>query len=244
MNQEIGSVIKFHRKRLGLTLTQLQERTGINNGNLSKIERGQQSLTNDSMKSISKALGMSLSELFSAKQSHSDNVLRQNDRTTKPRPHSFVSDFASVDQIPEDEFVSLPSITTSIDAARGGIKIELDDHHPHMFLGSAFRGIVTGNLGALAAHVVGDNTMEPRLFAGDVVVVDMGDTAVPATGGVFCVVMSDATIEFRRLMPYPGNGLRIMCDNDKYPEAVLDARQAQAIHIVGRVKMVRSTAGL
>jgi phage repressor protein C with HTH and peptisase S24 domain len=242
MNQEVGSTIKFHRKRLGLTLTQLQERTGINNGNLSKIERGQQSLTNDSMKAISKALGMSLSELFSAKQSHPEN-LRQNGQT-KPRTHSFVGDFETVDQIPEDEYVTLPSITTSIDAARGGIKIEQDPLRPHLFLGGSFKGIITEHLGALAAHVVGDNTMEPRLFKGDVVVVDMGDVAVPATGGVFCVVMSDSTIEFRRLMPYPGNGLRIMCDNSKYPEAVLDARQAQAIHIVGRVKMVRSTAGL
>ena len=140
--------------------------------------------------------------------------------------------------------MTLPSITTSIDAARGGIKIEQDPLRTHLFLGGAFKGIISEHLGALAAHVVGDNTMEPRLFKGDVVVVDMGDVAVPATGGVFCVVMSDSTLEFRRLMPYPGNGLRIMCDNSKYPEAVLDARQAQAIHIVGRVKMVRSTAGL
>jgi phage repressor protein C with HTH and peptisase S24 domain len=239
MTQEIGSVIKFHRKRLGLTLTQLQDRTGINNGNLSKIERGQQSLTNDSMKAISKAFGMSLSDLFSAQQS----TLRQNAQT-KPRSYPFVSDFETVDKIPRDEFVSLPSITTSIDATRGGIKIEQDHTHAHLFLGSEFQGIVTDNLGALAVHVVGDNAMEPRLFEGDVIVVDMGSTVVPSTGGVFCVVVTDSILEFRRLMPYPGGGLRIMCDNPKYPEAVLDARQAQAIHIVGRVKMVRSTAGL
>jgi phage repressor protein C with HTH and peptisase S24 domain len=242
MNQEIGSVIKHHRKRLGLTLIQLQDRSGINNGNLSKIERGQQSVTNDSLKAIAKGLGMSLSNLFSANQSQIAELGQNGDK--KSHEHKFVGDFETIGQIPEDEFVQLPSITTSIDAIKGGIKIEQDHEHAHLFLGSAFKGIVTKNLGALVVHVVGDDTMEPRLFEGDVVAIDMGDTTIPATGGVFCVVLSDMTIEFRRLMPYPGNSLRIMCDNPKYPEAVLDARQSHGIHIVGRVKMVRSTAGL
>ena len=242
MNQEVGSAIKFHRKRLGLTLTELQNRTGINNGNLSKIERGQQSLTNDSMKAIAKALGMSLASLFSAPMEES-GILRHNAQT-KPLPYVFVSDFATVDQIPEDDFVALPSISIGIDSARGGVKVVQDRARPHLFMGNAFKDIVADNLGDLVVHIVEDDTMEPRLFEGDVAVVDMGNTAISATGGVYCVLMDDETLEFRRLMPYPGKGLRIICDNAKYPEAVLDHRQAQGIHIVGRVKMVRSTAGL
>lgn len=242
MNQEIGSTIKFHRKRLGLTLTELQNRTGINNGNLSKIERGQQSLTNDTMKAISAALGISLSALFSAREAQTDN-LRHNGGT-KSRSHSFVSDFDTVDQIPEDEFVAMGTIQASIDAGRGGIKIDIDNKTPHLFIGSDFQDIALSSTNAVGVHVVADDTMEPRLYKGDVVAVDTGNTAVLATGGVFCVVMDDETLEFRRLMPYPGKGLRIICDNPKYPETVLDARQAAAIHIVGRAKLVRSTAGL
>ncbi len=242
MNQEIGSTIKFHRKRLGLTLTELQNRTGINNGNLSKIERGQQSLTNDSMKAISKALGISLSELFSAREAQAVN-LRHNGHT-KPAEHPFAGDFDSIDQISGDQFVSLPSIALSIDAARGGVKVVQDRAHSHLFTGDPLKSIEFSNLGALAFHEVGDDMMEPRLFKGDIAVVDMEDQTVPASGGVFCVVLDDETVEFRRLMPYPGKGLRIMCDNHKYPEMVLDARQTAAIHIVGRVKIVRSTSGL
>jgi transcriptional regulator with XRE-family HTH domain len=243
MNQEIGSTIKFHRKRLGLTLTELQNRTGINNGNLSKIERGQQSLTNDTMKSIAKALGMSLGDLFSAGQAQTTN-LRHNGAAKPFSKQRFAGDFDSVDQIPEGEFVALPSISTSIDPVRGGVKVGKDNSLPHLFQGEAFKDLAITALDALACHVVADDTMEPRLFAGDVAVVDMGSQGIPATGGVFCVIMDDENVEFRRLMPYPGKGLRIICDNPKYPEAVLDARQAAAVQIVGRVKMVRSTSGL
>jgi phage repressor protein C with HTH and peptisase S24 domain len=246
MNQDIGSVIKMHRKRLGLTLQEMQNRTGINNGNLSKIERGQQSLTNETMKAIAQAFGMNLSDLFSAQKAQGVESFGQNSATTKavPQLHRFVSDFDAIEQIPEDEFVIVGNMTAAIDPVRGGIKIDIDRRHGHLFKGDVFQGLEFSDTSSIGVYVVQDDMMESRLFKGDTVLVDIASTTVPATGGVFCVVLDGETIEFRRLMPYPGHGLRVMCDNPKYPEAVLDHRQASMIQVVGRVKLVRSTAGL
>lgn len=240
-NIEIGQAIRQHRKRLGLTLEEMQKRTGINNGNLSKIERGMQSLTNDSMQSIANAFGIPLSDLFSAQRAQGGFSVQNG--VSKPASHRSVSEFQSLDQIPQDENVAIGTITASLDAARGGVKIGIDDKMSHLFMGSELTGI-TAHPAALGTRAIEDDTMEPRLFKGDVVVVDMQSTEVPQTGGVFCVMLDDENFAFRRLMPYPGKGLRVICDNSKYPEAVLDHRQAMAINIIGRVKMVRSTSGL
>lgn len=245
MNQEIGSVIKFHRKRLNLTLQEMQKRTGINNGNLSKIERGQQSLTNDTMKAIASAFGMSLSDLFSAQKAQ-PTFLGHNSAAGSEvvgNTYRHASDFDSIDQILQDENVAIGTITASVDAARGGMKINIDERDSHLFLGSELHGLKS-KPAALAAHVIEDDMMEPRLYKGDTVLVDTMDTEVPPTGGVFCVILDDENVSFCRLLPYPGKGLRITYDNPKYPEAVLDHRQASAVTIAGRVKMVRSNQGL
>ncbi|MFM0165681.1 LexA family transcriptional regulator [Paraburkholderia sediminicola] len=242
MSQEIGSIIKHHRKRLGLTLLELQKRTGINNGNLSKIERGQQSLTNDSMKAIASALGMSLGDLFSAQHAQPSNLRHNGAAAKAQQPVRFASEYATFDQISEGENVAIGTVSAVVDAARGGVKVEVDEKNAHLFTGGEVRDIesVPSNVGA---YLIEDDLMEPRLYKGDTVLVDLADTQIPPAGGVFCVVMDDE-IAVRRLMPYPGRGLRIICDNPKYPEAVLDQRQALAVHIVGRLKMVRSKQGL
>lgn len=245
MSNEVGQIIRDHRKRLGLTLQELQKRTGINNGNLSKIERGQQSLTNDSMKAIAKAFGMSLPDLFSAQRAQ-PGVLGKNGGADSPRAataHRQAGAFDNIDQIPQDENVAIGTISASTDAVRGGVKIQINEKVSYLFLGSELQSI-SSTPAALGAYVIEDDMMDPRLFKGDTVLVDTTDTTVPVTGGVFCVVLDDENIVFRRLMPYPNKGLRIMCDNQKYPEIVLDRNQALAITIGGRVKMVRSSSGL
>ncbi len=245
MEQNIGAVIRDHRKRLGLTLQEMQKRTGINNGNLSKIERGQQSLTNDSMKRIAEAFGISLSTLFSAQRAQNDILGKNGDAGAAGgnKTYRFASDFDNIDQIEQDENVAIGSISASVDAARGGVKIHINEKASHVFMGADLHGL-NSKPAALGAYLIEDDMMEPRLFKGDTVLVDTFDQEVPVTGGVFCVVLDDENISFCRLMPYPGKGLRITYDNSKYPEAVLDHRQAASITIAGRVKMVRSNQGL
>lgn len=62
---EIKDWLKENRKRQGLTLTELSLKTGINNGQLSRVETGSSSLTLFSTVRIMHVLNLSWSSLFS-----------------------------------------------------------------------------------------------------------------------------------------------------------------------------------
>jgi len=63
-NRYMGACMRAHRRAAGLTLMQLAEKTGIDNGNLSKIERGVRGWPIKVPVSIANALNLSLSDLF------------------------------------------------------------------------------------------------------------------------------------------------------------------------------------
>lgn len=62
--QKIGELIRARRQETGRTLQALQAETGINNGNLSKIERGEQGLSTQSRAIIARALGIPVAQLI------------------------------------------------------------------------------------------------------------------------------------------------------------------------------------
>lgn len=61
---EIGQEIRRRRKALGMTLEDLEALVGIDNGNLSRIERGKQGYTPETLEKIATALGCTVSELY------------------------------------------------------------------------------------------------------------------------------------------------------------------------------------
>lgn len=65
LEESIGAAIREVRQRHELTLAQVSEQTGISRGMLSKIETGQTSAGLDSLARIARALGVSMSMLFS-----------------------------------------------------------------------------------------------------------------------------------------------------------------------------------
>ena len=65
MEEAVGAAIKELRQRHGLTIAQVSEQTGISRGMLSKIENGQTSAGMDTLSRIARALGVSMSMLFS-----------------------------------------------------------------------------------------------------------------------------------------------------------------------------------
>jgi transcriptional regulator with XRE-family HTH domain len=60
----IGKVVRENRTNQGLTIAELAEQSGLSRSMVSKIENGQVSTSLESMVSISRSLGISLSTLF------------------------------------------------------------------------------------------------------------------------------------------------------------------------------------
>jgi len=61
-----GESIRLLRKRMGLTLSQVGERTGLAVSTLSKLEKGNASLSYDKLMALSRAFGVEMSELLDA----------------------------------------------------------------------------------------------------------------------------------------------------------------------------------
>ncbi|MEX3896793.1 helix-turn-helix domain-containing protein [Paraburkholderia sp. JPY432] len=60
----LGKVVKEHRTNQGLTIADLAEQSGLSRSMVSKIENGQVSTSLDSIVSLARALGISISTLF------------------------------------------------------------------------------------------------------------------------------------------------------------------------------------
>jgi transcriptional regulator with XRE-family HTH domain len=71
------------RKQRGLTIEALAKRVGIDNGHLSRIERGEKTPSLGTLMALSKALGTSMAELLGDTVADGDvAVIRQSDRPT------------------------------------------------------------------------------------------------------------------------------------------------------------------
>lgn len=65
LEEAVGAAIRELRQKHGLTIAQVAEQAGISRGMLSKIENGQTSAGTETLARIARALGVSMSMLFS-----------------------------------------------------------------------------------------------------------------------------------------------------------------------------------
>ena len=70
LRESLGAAIRERRKALGYTLSNMSERTGVSLGYLSQIELGKNSASIETLYRICLALGIKMSELFTAVQRH------------------------------------------------------------------------------------------------------------------------------------------------------------------------------
>src|SRR5262245_36984134 len=70
VRESLGAAIRDRRKSLGFTLSNMSERTGVSLGYLSQIELGKNSASIETLYRICLALGIKMSELFTAVQRH------------------------------------------------------------------------------------------------------------------------------------------------------------------------------
>lgn len=64
LERYIGSTIREMRQKLGLTIAEISEQTGISRGMLSKIENAQTATSLETLAKLAQALGISLSAFF------------------------------------------------------------------------------------------------------------------------------------------------------------------------------------
>ncbi|HEY2785088.1 MAG TPA: response regulator [Fimbriiglobus sp.] len=70
LREQLGAAIRERRKALGFTLSTMSEKTGVSLGYLSQIELGKNSASIETLYRICLALGIKMSDLFTAVQRH------------------------------------------------------------------------------------------------------------------------------------------------------------------------------
>lgn len=148
------------------------------------------------------------------------------------------------DELPEGEYVFVPRLNIQLSTGHGREQIDVDliKDKPQAFRADWIRELRLKPAGLASMRVTGDS-MEPRLYSGDAVVVDTADTEV--LDGKAYALWYDGGERIKRLFRLPGGGVRIVSDNrDKYPSIDLSADQCQHVRIIGRVRHVASTRGL
>lgn len=174
---DIGNLIRSTRKAKGWNLEELALRAGTDTGNLSRLERNKQKVSQDLLVNLLSALGLSIADanLFDSLGASHHN------------------------QSPSDaEYAVVKQYLANGDCGDG-----YHNGHVEISDGLAFKRDWLARIGAkaenLAVIYASGDSMEPYIFDGDVVLFDTKDTE-PKHGQVYVVRRPDCSVSIKRLV--------------------------------------------
>ncbi|MGA4113023.1 S24 family peptidase [Ralstonia nicotianae] len=160
---------------------------------------------------------------------------RQRASQSKGYPARPISIYNSLEELPPETTVLITHIDVALSAGNGRETWHIEERQPLPFQADYIRRLDATPKNLVAVKVRGDS-MEPRLFDDDTVVVDKADQRIPAGGGVFALIYAGEML-VKRLFKMPDGSLRVVSDNkEKHDPFVVPTDQLEHIDIVGRVK--------
>jgi len=143
--------------------------------------------------------------------------------------------YESLEELPEESTVLVTRIDVELSAGNGKETWHIEEKEPLPFQADYIRRLDAKPKNLVAVKVNGDS-MEPRLFDDDTVIVDQADKRVPANGGVFALVYAGELL-VKRLLRLPDGGLKVVSDNhERYEPITVPVDQVEHISVIGRVK--------
>ncbi|CAJ0705940.1 LexA family transcriptional regulator [Ralstonia holmesii] len=146
-----------------------------------------------------------------------------------------ITTYENLDELPPETTVLITHIDVALSAGNGRETWHVEEKEPLPFQADYIRRLNASPKNLVAVKVRGDS-MEPRLFDDDTVVVDKADQRIPASGGVFALVYAGEML-VKSLFRMPDGSLRVVSDNkEKHDPFVVPVEQLEHINIIGRVK--------
>lgn len=143
--------------------------------------------------------------------------------------------YESLEELPTESTVLVTRIDVELSAGNGKETWHIEEKEPLPFQADYIRRLDAKPKNLVAVKVHGDS-MEPRLFDDDTVIVDKADTRVPANGGVFALVYAGELL-VKRLFRLPDGALKVVSDNQgRYEPITVNSDQVEHISVIGRVK--------
>lgn len=145
-------------------------------------------------------------------------------------------------QTPEG-YVAIDQYNLKFEAGNGHIQWEIErEEEPRTYSLTYLQRKSIRPQNARRVRVAGDS-MEPTLYDGDSVLIDISDTIV-RDGSVYVLRYGDG-FRIKRLLKRFDASLVLVSDNKKYPEEIVSEEQAaQFITIIGRVRDRSGSGGL
>ncbi|MEF8755967.1 MAG: XRE family transcriptional regulator [Accumulibacter sp.] len=158
----LGKNIRRHRTAQGLTLEQLSERSGVDVGTISALEN-RDSVRSRYASAIARGLGMSVEEL------EHDGPIAAADPTAMAMRHAPTE--------PGDNRLPVRRVRFKISAGISGYEIEYEDGESEpIFMARRWFDQHGYRPDRLLAIKVTGRSMEPSLYDGDLVIVNLDDT--------------------------------------------------------------------
>ena len=244
----IHATIRSHRLRLGMTEQQLADRVGVTRAAVQQWEReGGTAPRRSKQQDVANALEISLAELLGAAPPAGEIAATHGEML--PTPATWVG--APVRALaegedPGDGYVQIPEYKVRFAAGNGRTALfdEIEGAKPRTYRVEWFAtaGINPANAKCFKVH--GDS-MEPMLFDGDSVLVNLAEASI-LNGKVYALRYGDE-LRIKRCYKRLDGGLVLRSDNPSFlprDEEISAEVAAEHISILGRVRDKSGSGGL
>ena len=228
----ISDRIVKRARELGLKQTDIAKKTGASKASVSNWFSGKDSPTRFVIE-LSKALKCDPEWLLDGKKNNSitSNNIYNPDENAEYIGH--IDAWDSSTELDEDE-VEVPFFMDVELAAGVGGELAIEIHGPKLRFSKSTLRRCGVQAEAAACVKVSGNSMEPRLFDGDVVGVNTLDKHI-VDGKVYAINHA-GLLRVKRLYRMPGGGLRINSINHaEHPDELYSQQEVADIMIIGKV---------
>jgi len=208
----IGEIIKKFREKNSVTMDEFSQKSGLSKGYISMLEKNENPKTKlpimpttKTLQAVAKVLNISVSELM-------------DELNEKP---------ASMDIIPIDKLVAVP-VVGLVRAGYGGLAFECDMGSETVDA-NVLRGYEKNDFFYL--RVKGDS-MEPRLYEGDLVLVRKQTSIDSGSYGVVTIDDEEGVV---KIVEYDKNSITLISQNHNYPPRKFIGADVERIRVIGKV---------
>lgn len=236
-NLNQGERIKALRESKPLSQAKLAIAVGVSTTAVQNWESGRNSILDKYLEPLSQCLGVTEQEIkFGTKgfmyvdqASPPTNNIRESNAVI----YGHFDTWDGSTPLTDDE-VEVPFFMDVELAAGIGAESQTEKEGPKLrFSKSTLRSANVQAENAACVKVSG-NSMEPRLYDGDVVGVDLGSRSI--VDGKTYAINHDGMLRVKRLYRMPKGGIRInSLNNDEHPDEVCDAEERKSVIILGKV---------
>lgn len=209
----IGEIIKQYRELYDITMDEFSRFSGLSKGYISMLEKNENPRTKlpimpttKTLSCVAKAMSISVAELM--------DKLNQTDDAIK-------------DAIPIDKMVLVP-VVGQVRAGYGGLAFECDMGKETVDA-STLRGYSSQDFFYL--KVKGDS-MEPRLYEGDLVLVRRQTSIDNGSYGVVTIDDEEGVV---KIIQYDKDSITLISQNHNYPPRKFTGADVQRIRVIGKV---------